>query len=223
MGNLTCCKYLMFFFNLLIFLGGAVLFGTGIWIVADSNSFADIVSSDPMIFGAVYLLIAVGGVIFVTGFLGCCGAMRESKCLLNTFFLVVLILFVVELAAIILAFVNESKLEEVVLKSMEAYGSNEVIKDGWDTLQSGMDCCGYNNAADWVAVVGLNVINGDKASLGTSSCALSTGIGQPGCKSVIQGYFIIIGGIGIGVLFIELLAMIFACCLSRSVGKDRYA
>jgi len=209
----------MFFFNLLIFLGGAVLFGTGIWIIADSSSFADIVSTDPMIFGAVYLLIVVGGVIFVTGFLGCCGAMKESKCLLNTFFLVVLILFLVELAAIILAFVNNSKLDEVVLNSMEQYSHNDIIKNGWDTLQSGMNCCGYNNAADWAAV---SVTGGLGNVGGTSSCVL-LGVNQRGCKEVISNYFIIIGGIGIAVLFVEFMAMIFACCLSRSVGKDRYA
>jgi len=206
----------MFFFNLLIFIGGAMLFGTGIWVVVDGGSFKDIVSSDPMIFGAVYLLIVVGAVIFVTGFLGCCGAIRESKCLLNTFFIVVLVLFIVELAGIILAFVNESKLEEAAINSMKLYNDNEVIRDGWDTLQNSMNCCGYNNVGDWGLVTltsGLTV---------PSSCTM-LGIGQRGCKEAVEGYFIIIGGIGIAVLFVEFLAMIFACCLSRSVGKDRYA
>lgn len=31
-----------------------------------------------------YLLIAVGAVLLVIGFLGCCGAIRESKCMLLT-------------------------------------------------------------------------------------------------------------------------------------------
>lgn len=206
----------MFFFNLLIFIGGAMLFGTGIWVVVDGGSFKDIVSSDPMIFGAVYLLIVVGAVIFVTGFLGCCGAIRESKCLLNTFFVIVLVLFIVELAGIILAFVNESKLEEAAINSMALYNDNDVIRDGWDTLQNSMNCCGYNNAGDWALVSltsGITV---------PSSCTM-LGVGQRGCKEAVKGYFIIIGGIGIAVLFVEFFAMIFACCLSRSVGKDRYA
>lgn len=219
MGNLTCCKYLMFFFNLLIFIGGAVLFGAGIWVVVDGGSFKDIVSTDPLIFGAVYLLIVVGGVIFVTGFLGCCGAMRESKCLLNTFFIVVLILFIIELAGIILAFVNENKLSEVAISSMTLYEDNPVIKDGWDTLQSTMECCGYNNGADWAAAT----LQAGKPIGGLATCPGVAGLMVKGCKAAIQGYFIIIGGIGIAVLFVEFLAMIFACCLSRSVGKDRYA
>jgi len=217
MGNLTCCKYLMFLFNLLIFIGGAVLFGTGIWVLVDGGSFKNIVSTDPIIFGAVYLLIVVGGVIFVTGFLGCCGAIRESKCLLNTFFVVVLVLFIVELAGIILAFVNESKVEEAAINSMKLYNENDVIRDGWDTLQSGFNCCGYNGVGDWGTASLLSL------SVTVPSSCQALAFAQPGCKAVIKGYFIIIGGIGVGVLFIELLAMIFACCLSRSVGKDRYA
>lgn len=29
-----------------------------------------------------YLLIAIGAILLITGFLGCCGAIRESKCML---------------------------------------------------------------------------------------------------------------------------------------------
>lgn len=223
MGNLTCCKYLMFLFNLLIFIGGAVLVGTGIWITVDGSSFKSIISVDPALFNAVYLLIAVGAVIFVTGFLGCCGAIKESKCLLNTFFVLVLVLFIVELAAIILGFVNNSKLEEIIKESMTLYGSNEVVRDGWDTLQSGFDCCGYNSPADWVES-GFNAVVGGLPITYPSSCGnVLLVAAKPGCKRILTGYFIVIAGAAIAVLFVELLAMIFACCLSRNVGKDRYA
>jgi len=222
MGNLTCCKYLMFFFNLLIFIGGAVLFGTGIWIIADGSSFKNIVSTDPMIFGAVYLLIAVGAVIFVTGFLGCCGAIKESKCLLNTFFFLVLIMFCVELAGIILAYINNNKLGEVVKASMDEYNDNEVIQDGWDTLQSAFSCCGYDGPADWAGPLASGILSGNPAYPTSCGDPITAALRQ-GCKSVLAAYFIIIGGVAVAVLVIELLAMIFACCLSRNVGKDRYA
>lgn len=32
----------------------------------------------------VYILIAAGALIMVVGFLGCCGAIRESPCMLGT-------------------------------------------------------------------------------------------------------------------------------------------
>ena len=39
-------------------------------------------ANNPYYEQAVYLLIAVGGLIFLVGFLGCCGACCESSCML---------------------------------------------------------------------------------------------------------------------------------------------
>lgn len=56
----------------------------------DRNSFLDILdevedaSSLSQLVNVSYLLIAVGAVLLVIGFLGCCGAIRESKCMLLT-------------------------------------------------------------------------------------------------------------------------------------------
>jgi hypothetical protein len=125
-----------------------------------------------------------------------------------------------ELAGIIIGFVNNSMLEELVLDSMKLYGENEVVKSGWDTLQTEFNCCGYNSAADWGVASLSNIFSGTGLSA-PSSCSV-TSLTQ-GCKDALTGYFIIIAGVAIAVLFVEFMAMIFACCLSRSVGKDRYA
>lgn len=37
---------------------------------------------DSSLFAGVDLLIAVGSIIMVLGFLGCCGAIKESRCML---------------------------------------------------------------------------------------------------------------------------------------------
>jgi hypothetical protein len=39
--------------------------------------------SDTFIDFAIYLLIGTGSFIFIAGFLGCCGALRENKCMLG--------------------------------------------------------------------------------------------------------------------------------------------
>ncbi len=38
----------------------------------------------PVVFTGVYILIAVGAVMMLVGFLGCYGAIQESQCLLGT-------------------------------------------------------------------------------------------------------------------------------------------
>lgn len=44
--------------------------------------FREIVAANPLLFTGVYVILAMGSMLFLLGFLGCCGAIRENKCLL---------------------------------------------------------------------------------------------------------------------------------------------
>lgn len=44
--------------------------------------FREIVAANPLLFTGVYVILAMGAMLFLLGFLGCCGAIRENKCLL---------------------------------------------------------------------------------------------------------------------------------------------
>lgn len=63
-------------------LGGACLLGIGIWVMVDPTGFREIVAANPLLITGAYILLAMGGLLFLLGFLGCCGAVRENKCLL---------------------------------------------------------------------------------------------------------------------------------------------
>lgn len=67
-------------------LGGGTLLGVGIWVTMDGQSFLDIFgtlsSSVLQVVNVSYFLIVIGSILLVIGFLGCCGAQKESKCLL---------------------------------------------------------------------------------------------------------------------------------------------
>lgn len=70
---------------------GAAILGVGVWVKVDSASLLGIVEHVEdeapglsQLANVGYLLIAVGGVLLVIGFLGCCGAIRESRCMLLT-------------------------------------------------------------------------------------------------------------------------------------------
>ena len=63
------------------------IFGAAIYIHVDAESFKQILTSQDVtapshIFDFVYLMMVVGGVTCVIGFLGCYGAMAENKCFL---------------------------------------------------------------------------------------------------------------------------------------------
>lgn len=65
--------------------------GVGIWEKVDSNSLMGILdgvdslpSEVSQVANVGYVLIGVGAVLLVIGFLGCCGAVKESRCMLLT-------------------------------------------------------------------------------------------------------------------------------------------
>lgn len=72
-------------------LAGAVILGVGIWVRVDSSSLLGILESVKdapaqlsHLTSIGYLLIGVGAFLLIIGFLGCCGAVRESRCMLLT-------------------------------------------------------------------------------------------------------------------------------------------
>lgn len=81
------CRFLFCLSNVLFpfcryQLGGSFLLGVGVWVLVDPTGFREIVATNPLLFTGVYIILGMGGMLFLLGFLGCCGAIRENKCLL---------------------------------------------------------------------------------------------------------------------------------------------
>ncbi|NXL60246.1 TSN1 protein, partial [Chordeiles acutipennis] len=158
MGCFTFIKVMMILFNLAIFLGGGTLLGVGIWVSLDGESFLDVFgalsSSVLQVVNVSYFLIVIGAILLVIGFLGCCGAQKESKCLLMMFFSVVLIIFIAEVAAAVVALVYtglaETLLTAVVTPLLkEKYGMDDNFSRIWNVTMSEVHCCGLNNYTDF--------------------------------------------------------------------------
>ncbi|XP_017334411.1 tetraspanin-18a isoform X2 [Ictalurus punctatus] len=235
---LSCIKYLMFIFNFFIFLGGAFLLGVGIWVLVDPTGFREIVAANPLLFIGVYVILAMGSMLFLLGFLGCCGAIRENKCLLLFFFLLILIIFLAELAAAILAFIfREHLTRDYFTKELKAHyqGSNntEVFTATWNTIMATFECCGVNSADDFdqqslfrrlnpgravpevCCLRNEQLMNVDECLRGNMPFRIK------GCYSAVVDYFeayiYMAGALAIVVLTIELFAMVFAMCLFRGI------
>ncbi|XP_071421055.1 tetraspanin-1 [Pithys albifrons albifrons] len=169
MGFFTFIKVMMILFNLAIFLCGGTLLGVGIWVKVDGQSFVDIFgtlsSSILQIVNVSYVLIVIGSILLVIGFLGCYGAQKESKCLLMMFFSVVLIIFIVEVAVAVVALVYtslaESLLSAVVTPILkEKYGVDDTFTHIWNTTMTKVHCCGLNNYTDFNDSVWYNTHDG---------------------------------------------------------------
>ncbi|NXY79333.1 TSN1 protein, partial [Glareola pratincola] len=158
MGCFTFIKVMMILFNLAIFLSGGTLLGVGIWVAVDDQSFVDIFgglsATVVQVVYVGYFLIVIGSILLVIGFLGCYGAQKDSKCLLMMFFSVVLIIFIAEIAAAVVALVYtglaETLLSAVVTPLLkEKYGPDDSFTHVWNVTMKEFKCCGLNNYTDF--------------------------------------------------------------------------
>uniref|UniRef100_A0A3B5MTU8 Tetraspanin n=1 Tax=Xiphophorus couchianus TaxID=32473 RepID=A0A3B5MTU8_9TELE len=110
-SGIKCLKYLIFIFNFIYIvltevcnvcqLAGTAVLAIGLWLKLDSktNSLFQGEDSPYVLYTGVYVMIAVGALMMVMGFLGCCGAIQESPLMLGLFFSFLLIIFAIEIAA----------------------------------------------------------------------------------------------------------------------------
>ncbi|KAM8940347.1 tetraspanin-18 [Pelodytes ibericus] len=241
--SLSCVKHLMFIFNFFIFLGGAFLLGLGVWVIVDPTGFREIIATNPLLFMGAYLVLALGAMLFLLGFLGCCGAIRENKCLLLFFFMFILVIFLAELSAAILAFLfRENLTRDFFTKEVKRHyhggNSTEVFSSTWNSVMTTFECCGVNGPEDFGDGVRFKTTihhqvpeacctresqGRDGEIRNKMGCLSGNEVFQntQGCYSVIltslEPYVYIAGALAIGVLAIELFAMVFAMCLFRGI------
>ena len=71
----------MFFFNFLFWLSGLLLVGVGTYAALDKWSSGEAFKLQTIfdvMFNIGFLLIIIGGVVFIVSFAGCIGALREN-------------------------------------------------------------------------------------------------------------------------------------------------
>ncbi|XP_060946498.1 tetraspanin 35 [Limanda limanda] len=239
MGCFEFLKITMFVFNGIIFLAGAAILGVGIWVKVDSGSvlnFLGKIEDAPtelsQILNVGYLLIAIGLLLLVIGFLGCCGAMKESKCMLLLFFIIVLLVFIAQVAGAVVILVFRPLAEELIQKLRTAavknikkdYGKNQDITGLWNTMMTGLHCCGFHNSSDFVDspyYVDHNMqlppqCCTDLTPFCNQSIADSGKI-NPGCFQkiwdLINSNTLVIVGVALGIAVLEICAMVVSMIL----------
>jgi len=152
-GGMTCIKYLLFMFNFIFWLSGVGVIVVGATIQIRYSTYINFLGDSFL--SAPILLIAVGCVIAILGFFGCCGAIRENYCMSMTFAVLLGLIFTLELAAGVAGYVLRSELEQVIksqaVDGMAHYNMTHSIgvTDAWDKMQENFHCCGVTNYTDW--------------------------------------------------------------------------
>nr|XP_053649633.1 CD63 antigen-like [Cherax quadricarinatus] len=191
--GMKCIKYLLFIFNLLFVISGFAVIIVGAVIEANYRTYLDFISSTYV--SASSILIAVGVLIFVVGFFGCCGAVKENHCMV----------------------VTVSSVSLCCRKKKHA-------------------CCGTDNYTDWKETRFGEHINGVPEACciqNTDNCGNGVFskppseldyINKEGCFDKLKGdakeNVTILGGVAIGIGFVQLIGVAFACCLAKSLKRQ---
>ncbi|GLH01736.1 Tetraspanin [Gryllus bimaculatus] len=205
--------------GLLIVIVGAVVFAA----IDDYRTFME-----SRVLGPPIVLIVAGLIIFVIAFLGCWGALQESCNMLIAYAVLLLLIFIIELAVGITAAVVRDDfgdtMEMEMKKSMERYKDEEVQRVAWDTLQEKFECCGVHKVDDWEGVIKPGIAAPSSCCVEKGEICVNTsrlGMYQLGCYSKleekVQSSVICLAGIGIGIAFIELAGIILALLLVHAI------
>ncbi|XP_056144214.1 tetraspanin 35 [Lampris incognitus] len=249
MGCFGFLKVMMFAFNGIIFLAGAGILGVGIWVKVDSGSVLGVlqqIQDAPAELGQLlnvgYLLIAVGAVLLIIGFLGCCGAVRESRCMLLLFFVIVLVVFIAEVAGAVVILVFRPLAEELISKLgkqatkniRDDYGRNSDVTGLWNTTMDTLKCCGFNGYNDFTGSPYYNETSHQyppqcclhaaspcsAAAAQTASNTTITGC-FPKFKKLIEDNSVVIIAVALGIAALEVCAMIVSMTLYCKIGSKR--
>ncbi|KFW69589.1 Tetraspanin-8 [Pygoscelis adeliae] len=240
-GVSGCMKYSMFVFNFLFWVCGSVILGVSIWIRVSKDAQQVSVCSHTrtILFAGVDLLIAVGSIIMVLGFLGCCGAIKESRCMLLLFFIGLLLILILQITGGILGAVYRSQIETSVNKTLLAsvnslQSSTEESKSFQEKFQKFErmnQCCGLlNGPADWgknfnTPFSSKKICECELENTSTDLCTLFQGryIYKKPCGDVIikylEDHLLIIMGIAFGLAVIEILGLGFSMSLYCQIQR----
>ncbi|KAE8283652.1 Tetraspanin-1 [Larimichthys crocea] len=229
MGCFGFLKFMMFVFNGIIFLAGAAILGVGIWVKVDSGSILNFLgkienapSELSQVLNVGYLLIAIGALLLIIGFLGCCGAVKESKCMLLLFFIIVLLVFIAEVAGAVVILVFRPLANDLIAKLGTAavanikrdYGQSPDITGLWNTTMSTLNCCGFYNSSDFVGSPYYQTHNqqyppqccSNSYNQCNQTMAMTTGC-FPKIKELVDENTVVIVGVALGIAALEICAM----------------
>lgn len=240
--GMRCMKFMLCVFNLVFWAAGIAVMAVGIFARVSASNYSALMEEGGFK-TAANILIAAGALVMIIGAIGCCGAMKEKKWLLLLYAFLVMMIFILEIASGIMAYSQRDKvigkIENTVNKTITLdYGEKDKGKltEAVDNVQQELKCCGVTSPQDWQKSNWYRSTGKHKNEEVPESCCKTKGpkcsekgktdaIYQEGCSQALQDFakrkMAVIGGIGLGIAILQILGIIFAICLYRSIGYEK--
>lgn len=147
-------RYLLYGFNFLLWLFSIGLILIGILGIAIREDELNINSKLQFFTDPAAMLIAIAAVVFVITFFGCVGALNENCLFLRIYFILLIILFVLEIIVGILVFAFsgqvKEEIDEIVIEGIRQYRDDADLTNFIDFAQRELECCGgLGGFTDW--------------------------------------------------------------------------
>jgi len=222
-GGITLVKYLLFFANFILWVMGLSMIVAGAVLQLKYSGLLDILGDEKL--ATPVLLLGLGCLCAMLGFLGYCGAIRENYCLTVSFAVLLSLLMLTEIAAAIAAYALHEPLHNALVnqltQGMARYNNSQGVAMAWDQTQRELKCCGVNNASDW----GVRAPDSCCAHPHEGCARLPQPIlHQNNCVQSVQHWILanatIFGGLTAILAALQIVGICFACCLSKSILKD---
>ncbi|CAG9783524.1 unnamed protein product [Diatraea saccharalis] len=220
-------KYVLFFFNLVVALLGLAVVGIGVAFLVNWRTVKDELQAHLTV--APWVFIIIGAIMFVIAFFGCCGAIRESHCMVVTYAIFLLVIIIMQVILAVLLFVYGDTIKTGLEKGVDGLwnkrASDGTASEVFNNIQAQLQCCGNNGPGDYYsAVLDKSCCNYDAFGSQVVGCTVATA--NPGCRKRIgelyENWNKPIAGVAIGVACIEVVGALFALCLANSIrNMDR--
>jgi len=198
--GVNCMRGITITINVIFVLTGILLIGLGSYALA--QGVAEL-SSVTVIIG----IIVLGCLVLIVSFFGCIGASRENRCMLMTYAIFILIFVLLEIAIGITAYVKREDIPSLADENWSRM-YNEGHRDTIEDTEKLFKCCGWYNTTDR-AVPPI-----DDTDLNT--CVEVYDYSEPCSNKInetIEDSLMIAGITAIVIAVIQLICLLFACCL----------
>jgi len=141
-------RLVVYLSNIIIAVCAVVLLCLGLWTMND-KSFLDELLRNNLYMNTAYIIVISSCILILLSIFGCFAAFKEVKCLLLTYVVFMLLLFVILLVSGVLAYIFREQVGNTIQAEMIADVRNydpdnpeNTVTKAWDETQKQLSCCG---------------------------------------------------------------------------------